>query len=147
MANCRYCGKPAGLLRSSHAECEERQQKRERVAQGGRQRIATEVVRAIKGTGSLDELETAIAEIERTSIPRAAERNTHSVRGWESAVEQFLEDRILDAAEEAHRLAEFRERFSLSQSELDRSGSLTRDRPGGCVARRVERRTAKAHGV
>ena len=36
--------------------------------------------------------------------------------------EQFLEDRILDAAEE-HRLAEFRERFTLSQSELDREAA------------------------
>jgi hypothetical protein len=132
LANCRYCGKPAGLLRSSHAECDERQQKRERVAQGGRQRIVTEVLRAIKGTRSLDELETAIAEIERTSFIDAAERNTHLVRGWESAVEQFLEDRILDAAEE-HRLAEFRERFTLSQSELDRSGSLTRVAQAGVL--------------
>lgn len=132
MGNCKYCGKPAGLLRSSHAECHERQLKRERVAQGGRQRISVEVLRAIQGSASFDELETAISEIERSSFIASAERSALLLKGWEKAVEQFLEDGLLDPNEE-HRLVEFQERFALSQSDLDRSGSLTRVAKAGVL--------------
>jgi hypothetical protein len=142
LGNCKYCGKPAGLLRSSHAECHERNLKRERVAEGGRQRIAGEVVRAIKGPASFDELETAIAEIERSSFVATTERNALLIKGWENAVEQFLEDGLLDTNEE-HRLAEFQERFALSQLELDRSGSLTRVAKAGVLRDVVNGRVSK----
>jgi hypothetical protein len=132
LGDCRFCGKPAGLLRTSHPECQERQLKRERVAQGGRQRISIEVLRAIKGTASFDELETAISEIQRSSFIDSTERNALLLQGWQSTVEHFLEDGLLDATEE-HRLAEFQERFALSQAELDRSGSLTRVAKAGVL--------------
>ena len=47
------------------------------------------------------------------------------IKGWENAVEKFLEDGILDSTEEK-RLVEFKERFALSQGELDRNGALTK---------------------
>lgn len=125
MGNCKYCGKPAGFLRRKHAECEEQYQQRERVIQGGRQRIAVEVLRAIKGSESFDSLEKRIAEIEQTSFVPPTERKALLIRGWENSVEQFLEDGILDTTEEK-RLVEFKERFALSQSELDRNGALTK---------------------
>ena len=125
MGNCKYCGKPAGFLRSKHAECEEQHQQRERVIQGGRQRIAVEVLRAIKGSESFDSLEKTIAEIEQTSFVPPTERKALLTKGWENSVEQFLEDGILDTTEE-ERLVEFKERFALSQSELDRNGALTK---------------------
>lgn len=125
MGNCKYCGKPAGFLRSKHAECEEQHQQRERVIQGGRQRIAVEVLRAIKGSESFDSLEKTIAEIEQTSFVPPTERKALLTKGWENSVEQFLEDGILDTTEEK-RLVEFKERFALSQSELDRNGALTK---------------------
>lgn len=125
MGNCTYCGKPAGFLRGKHAECEEHHQQRERAIQGGRQRIAVEVLRAIKGSDNFDILEKTIAEIEQSSFVPPTERKALLTKGWENSVEQFLEDGILDTTEEK-RLVEFKERFALSQSELDRNGALTK---------------------
>lgn len=125
MGNCKYCGKPAGFLRSKHTECEEQNQQRDRLIQGGRQRIAMEVLRAIKDSNNLDNLEKAISEIEQSSFVPSAERKELLIKGWENSVEQFLEDGILDATEEK-RLVEFKERFALSQSDLDKNGALTK---------------------
>ncbi len=125
MGNCKFCGKPAGFLRSKHAECEEQHQQHERVIQSGRQQIAVEVLRAIKGSESFDGLEKTIAEIEQSSFVPSADRKTLLIKGWENAIEQFLEDGVLDTTEEK-RLVEFKERFALSQSELDKNGALTK---------------------
>ncbi|MGB5157253.1 hypothetical protein [Desulfobacterium sp. N47] len=125
MGNCKYCGKPAGFLRSKHAECEEKHQQRELVIQGGRQRIALDILRAIKGSESFDSLEKTITEIEQSSFVPQTERKALLAKGWENSVEQFLEDGILDTTE-GKRLTEFKERFALSQSELDRNGALTK---------------------
>lgn len=125
MGNCKYCGKPAGFLRGKHAECEEKHQQHERLIQGGRQRIAIEVLRAIKSSENLDSLEKTITEIEQSSFVPPNERKALLVKGWENSVEHFLEDGILDTTEEK-RLVEFKDRFALSQSELDRNGALTK---------------------
>ena len=125
MSNCKYCGKPAGFLRSKHAECEEQHRQRERVIQGGRQQIAVEVFRAIKGSDNFDNLEKTVSDIEQSSFVPSSERKDLLIKGWENSVEQFLEDGILDATEEK-RLVEFKERFTLSQSDLDKNGALTR---------------------
>jgi hypothetical protein len=125
LGNCKYCGKPAGFLRSKHAECEEQNRQRELVIQGGRQRIAAEVLRAVTGSDNFEELEKAISEIEQSSFVPSSERKALLVKGWENSVESFLEDGILDASEE-NRLIEFKERFALSQSDLDKNGALTK---------------------
>lgn len=125
MGNCTYCGKPAGLLRSKHAECEQQHLEQERIIQSGRQRIAVEVSRAIKGSDNLDVLEKAISEIEKSSLVSPSERNSLLVKGWENSVEQFLEDGILDVIEEK-RLIEFKERFALSQGDLDKNDAFTK---------------------
>lgn len=125
MGNCKYCGKPAGFMRSKHAECEQRYLEQERIIQSGRQRIGVEVSRAIKGSDNFDELEKAISEIEQSSLVPSSERNALLVKGWENSVEQFLEDGILDATEEK-RLVEFKERFALSQGDLDKNGAFTK---------------------
>lgn len=125
MGNCKFCGKPAGFLRSKHAECDEQHQQREREIQSGRQQIAVEVLRAIKGSENFDGLEKTIAEIEQSSFVSSADRKTLLIKGWENAIEQFLEDGVLDTTEEK-RLVEFKERFALSQSELDKNGALTK---------------------
>lgn len=52
--------------------------------------------------------------------------------GWENAVQQFLEDGVLDANEES-RLVEFKERFALSQDELDRNGAFMRTAKAGVL--------------
>ncbi len=118
MGKCKYCGNPAGFLRSKHSECEEQHQ-------GGRQLIAIEVLRAIKDSGNFDNLERTISEIERSSFMSSSESKAHLVKGWENSVEQFLEDGILDTTEE-QKLIKFKEHFALYQSDLDKNGALTK---------------------
>jgi hypothetical protein len=118
LSNCKYCGKPAGFLRGKHAECEEKHMR-------GRQQILVEVLRSIKGKDSFDSLVSKISAIEQAAVVPPSDRNSLLIQGWENSVEQFLQDGILDTSEEK-RLIEFKERFSLSQSELDRNGVLTK---------------------
>ena len=118
MGNCIYCGNPAGLFRSKHAECE-------RIVQSGRQRIKETVSSTIRDSGNFDDLEKAIGEIERSCLIQSSERNDLLVQGWETTVEQFLEDGVLDRAEET-RLVQFKERFALPQSDLDRNGAFSK---------------------
>lgn len=123
MGNCTYCGKPAGFLRGKHAECEQQYLQRQRVIEEGRECIAAEVSRVIKGTESFAELEKTISEVEKTSMVPSIERNAILVKAWEASVDQFLEDGVLDEAEEK-RLVEFKNHFALSHSDLDKNGAL-----------------------
>lgn len=125
MGNCKYCGKPAGFLRSKHAECEEQHQQRERVIQDGRTQIASEASIAIAGNDSFDILEKKIADIEQTFSVPTDDRKSLLISGWEIAVDNALEDGIFEVTEE-HRLVEFKSYFGLSQSDLDGNGSLTK---------------------
>jgi hypothetical protein len=65
VGNCTYCGKPVGFLRSRHVECEQEHLKRQRIMAEGKERIAAEVSRVIKGTESFAELEKTITEVQR----------------------------------------------------------------------------------
>jgi len=125
LGNCKYCGKNAGLFRSKHDECEDKNQEHERVIQCGRLQITDEVLRFIKGSENFDDLEKIIAEIEQSSFVPSVDRKVLLVKGWENAIEQFLEDGVLETTEEK-RLVEFKERFALSQNELDKNGALTK---------------------
>lgn len=125
MGTCKYCNGPAGFLRNKHAECEEKNRQRERLIQGGRQQIAIAIGRAIIGSDSFDNLENNILKIEQSSFVPFIERKALLIKSWENSVEQFLEDGILDVTEEK-RLVEFKERFTLTQSDLDKNGALTK---------------------
>lgn len=125
MGNCKYCGKPAGLFRSKHEECEQTNLERQRLIEDGKERIASEVTLAIKGTESFDVLQQKISQIEESSFVPSSERSFLFIKGWEACVDQFLEDGILDENEE-ERLIGFKNRFALSQSDLDKTGAYTR---------------------
>lgn len=137
MGDCKYCGKPAGLLRGKHAECEKQYQQ-------GKQKITSEVMRAIKGSDGFEELEKAVSNIAQSALIPSNDRKALLISGWENAVEQFLEDGLLDESEE-ERLVTFKKHFDLSQSELDGNGALTktakaavlRDILGGIIPQRV----------
>jgi hypothetical protein len=144
LGDCIYCGKPAGFWRTKHDECEQQHILRQVVTEQGEKRIVAEVLRAIKGSESFDELEKSISEIEKScSVPNSG-RKLLLIKGWETSVNQFLEDSILDEKEE-QRLVEFKERFALSQSDLNRNGALTktakaavlRDVLNGIIPKRV----------
>lgn len=96
MGNCKYCGKPAGFLRSKHAECEEENRKREYAIQNASAQILSEALAAIKGTDMFSILEAKIAGIEQTNRLSTAQRKPLLIRAWEKAVDGFLEDGVLD---------------------------------------------------
>lgn len=125
MGDCKYCGKPAGFLRGKHAECEAQHQQREQLVQQGCTQIASEMLRAIRGTEPFNVLEKKISEIEKQFSVPSEKRKSLLISSWENSVDQFLEDGILDTEEEA-RLVTFKEHFSLSQTDLDRKGALTK---------------------
>lgn len=125
MGNCKYCGKPAGFLRSKHPECEAEHLKRERIIHSGRQRIVDAVLNTIKGSDNFESLDKEVSRIEQASFVPSSERKAHLLNGWAKAIDHFLEDGILDKKEET-RLAQFKEHFNLSQTELDKNGSLTK---------------------
>lgn len=125
MGNCAYCGESVGFLRRKHPECEREHKERQRIIAEGRDRINAEVLRVIKGAEKFSELEKTIAEIEKLSFFPTSERNSILVSGWEASVDKFLEDGVLDEAEEK-RLVEFKNHFSLSQNDLDKSGAFTK---------------------
>ncbi len=118
MGTCKYCGKSAGIFRSEHGHCKS-------LHDQGVYQIITEILGSIWGTKSLNVLENSIAAIERSSLIPSTERQALLIIAFGKAVEEFLEDETLDAAKEK-RLVEFKERFALTDEELDVSGALTR---------------------
>ena len=125
MGDCKYCGKPAGFLRGKHEECEQKYLRRQKTIEDGKNLIASLVPLSIKGTMSYDDFQMKISQIEETSFVPPADRPALLIRGWEACVDQFLEDGVLDDNEEKC-LVEFTNRFSLSQSDLDKKGAFTR---------------------
>jgi hypothetical protein len=118
MANCKFCGEPAGLLRSKHAKCEQ-------LHETGIKEITAEFSRALSAPGSLDALESRLSGIAQDCHVSDHEGQTLLVQVWTDAVNRFLEDGVLDESEEK-RLVELKNRFSLSETDLDANGHLLR---------------------
>lgn len=125
MANCIYCDKPAGLLRKKHPECLVQNKEKLRLSQEGSSKITIAALSAIKGTEKFDSLEKTILEIEKSHSVSVGNRKTLLIKSWESAVDDFLSDGILDRDEE-NRLIDFKEHFFLSQGDLNKNGTLTK---------------------
>ncbi|MEI7788596.1 MAG: hypothetical protein WCI23_08075 [Chlorobiaceae bacterium] len=125
MGNCKYCGKPVGFLRSKHPECEQQHLRNGRIKQDGIEKIVNSIESAIQSGGNFDNLEKIVAEIEQSSGISPGERKDYLVKGWEKAVEQFLNDGIIDDSEEK-RLINFTDYFSLPKEILDGNGAWTK---------------------
>ena len=144
MGNCKFCGKPVGFLRSKHPECEQQYLLNGRIKQEGIEKIVHSIESAIQSTGNFDDLEKTITEIEQSSGISPGARNEYLVKGWEKAVEQFLDDGIIDESEEKS-LVNFTDYFSLPKEILDGNGAWTkivkaavlRDILNGIVPQRV----------
>jgi len=125
MANCKFCGEPAGLLRSKHAECEQ-------LHETGIKEVTAEFSRALSTPGSLDALESRLSDIAQDCRVSDNERQTLLVQVWTDAVNRFLEDGVLDESEEK-RLVELKNRFSLSETDLDANGAFTKIVKAGAI--------------
>jgi hypothetical protein len=118
LGSCKFCGKPAGFLRSKHAECEQRHE-------NGKKQITAAISEALSPSGSFDALQCRLADIAQHCYVSDNERQTLLVQAWTSAVDRFLEDRVLDESEEK-RLVDLKNRFALSETDLDASGAFTK---------------------
>lgn len=138
MGNCTYCGQPAGLLRYRHKKCEAKRN------EGWSHMLAVATDSAI-GKVPLDTIEARLNEIAKSSFVPLSRVQEAMIRGWERAVDHFLEDGHLDEAEEQH-LYRFLTHFSLSQNQVDERGAYSRlvkalvlrDVMHGVVPERVE---------
>ena len=137
MGNCLYCGRPAGLLKRKHKECESKHH------EGWRQLVALSSDAVTRKT-SPDGLETRLAKIAQASFVDRGRIKEAMIQGWEQTVEHFLDDGHLDETEE-ERLSSFASEFSLSQQQQDVhgawsrlvKGAILRDVLGGKIPERV----------
>jgi len=96
MGACKYCGRSAGFLREKHSECEEEYNRIQIIIESGRQKIIQKVLLFIGRNDSFYNLEKEILQIEKSSFVPSSERTSLLINGWECAVENFLEDGVLD---------------------------------------------------
>ena len=108
MADCKYCGKKAGLFRKEHKECAV-------VYSNGWQRMVSLASQAV---GAPDFSESALRE-DLAAIARSCFVDDDGIsaaiaQGWQQAVGLALADGIL-TQEEENRLRDFRDQFAIKQ--------------------------------
>lgn len=114
MANCTFCGKTAGWFRTKHSDCEDRYVAGLESIQAAAQNVAT-------GAAQVDVLHSALKDAEQARVA-SSESRAAIVRGWEAAVEQLLEDGLLDEREE-QQIEAFIDSWALTPEELAGSGA------------------------
>ncbi|HVV63550.1 MAG TPA: hypothetical protein VHD14_17515, partial [Pseudolabrys sp.] len=92
MANCIYCGKPAGFLRKRHPECEERHKKVLDLVP----RFFTEV---IGSPISADRFSDLLLAATKAAFVRPQELRSICVSGINKAIDTILRERLLTSAE------------------------------------------------
>ena len=125
MANCKYCGEPAGFLRRKHPACEQ-------AFQAGERQIATEMAAAASSGGTIEGLPMRVASMALQAKVSEGRLRELVVAGWISAVDKFLEDGVLDEAEE-QRLLKLQDQFELTQTELDTTGAVQKVAKAGVL--------------
>ena len=93
MANCKYCGEPAGLFRKFHAECAARYA-------GAMRSIPDMLATAVKEGGDLG---MAVANAERDARSARvsdADFKMLCAEAWDIALDTYLADRVIDESEQ-----------------------------------------------
>ena len=130
MAKCEFCDQEAGFLRKRHKECQEKYE-------SGSQKILDITQDAILTNKDLNSIDTEIKGISQESFLDEPEVKLLLVEAWENSVKQALEDNVLTKQEE-EALGSFRDRFALSQDELDRKGAFSKLVKGAVVRELLE---------
>ena len=125
MGNCIYCGKSAGLFKSKHAECEDREKRRLIVLTELVSRIEEAVVGAIQEPSEAAKLREIIQEGGKSGLLTQESAREAIIEGWSKSVEKCLEDGIIDEEEE-RRLVVFKNGFQFTEEELNKKGAHTR---------------------
>jgi len=116
MGNCIYCGNSAGFLRKQHGECRQ-------AAENAKKAIGAAVQEALHEGMTIERARSVVDELaQRAHLPGEAKRDV-IVDQVSAVIDQFLEDGVLDQSEE-NRIAEFQDKFSLSQRDFARTGAV-----------------------
>lgn len=130
MSNCKYCAQPAGFLKSSHAACL-------KIHDDGVLAIRESVRDALRNPLSLGKLRKLVLEISALSKISDLETRDAIARAWKDAVDGYLQDGLIEAAEE-QRLSALQQAFSLTQQDLDVDGAYTRVAKSGVLRSLVQ---------
>jgi len=125
MGKCKFCGEPAGFLRSSHKECKAKDDAEKRKREASKQNIISEIENAGVTESNLPLLEKKITEIAESNKIDNTTIKSLIVSGWEKSVDRAFDDGILTEEEQSN-LTNLMEHFSLSQTQLDHNGAFTK---------------------
>lgn len=139
MANCKHCQQPAGFLRRAHKACDAQ-------FQSGQSQIIASTLSTIRENGDFESLKERIGAVSSQSFIGLSEQQKLLIAAWERAVDQFLEDGVLDAEEET-RLVRCKNYFLLNDQDLDRNGHLTKTAKAGTLRDLLEGKLPKRVSV
>ncbi len=125
MGDCKYCGKPAGFLKSAHKDCERQYKEKLAFASVGEGKMVDAIKGSISLGGDAAQLEQTLASIEAQYNVLPTRRRDLLINGWEKSVDIALEDGILEHFEEQNLMA-FAQHFMLGQADLNRTGSYVK---------------------
>jgi hypothetical protein len=128
---CKHCRKPAGFLRSKHADCEQQYE-------SGKSQISAAIAQALSSSDLLESLKNRINDIAERSYISDSDKLSLLAQDWTGAVDRFLEGRVLDESEEK-RLMELKECFSLVLDRTRCKRCAYEDSKGGRNSRRAKR--------
>ncbi|MFZ5978032.1 MAG: hypothetical protein GTN67_05800 [Hydrotalea flava] len=113
---CKFCGQPAGFLRSVHKECE-------LAHSNALISIPNEISKSITSTSDFSNLSNEVAAIAKTGFINQTELNELYTLGFDKAVETFLDDGII-SKEEEEKISNYKKYFDLDQNLLNKNGSF-----------------------
>jgi hypothetical protein len=108
---CIYCGKPVSFLSSKHAECET-------LASRARDTISEQIVRYLQNGDASHVAKAAIDALAMQARLSEIETRNAAKQGFDSAVRNILNERVISAEEEA-RFSRFIDDWSFQQSDFN----------------------------
>ena len=138
MGICKYCGLPAGFLKSEHKECKEKYE-------SGKAQIISLIKTSIYNNENLEDIHNQIKQIATTSYITDEDLKNEILEAWQMAVEQAFSDGILTEQEET-RLRDMIGEFNFNRDilNLDNAylkfvkGSVLREVMEGKIHQRVK---------
>lgn len=118
MGKCTYCGANAGILKSQHSECKQRNL-------DGWSRMVTLATNAVVKDETIDDLPATLLDVARSSYIPESETRRAMIAGWGQALDHFLDDSVLSESEQ-ERLLAVANGLGLSQEELNLNGAYDR---------------------
>ena len=138
MGDCKYCGKPAGILRSKHKECQHK-------FDSGINEIVALVKSSISYESDLKEIKEQASKIAISNYVAETDLYKALHSGWRLAIEKAFDDGVLSEKEE-NRLKEMIEEFKFNKDVLNSDpayikivqGSVLREVLEGKIPERIQ---------